>query len=166
MGTFCSHSDCFVSHAAAWMSLQMPTDSCWFYLSLQMTIWKLLAVVAILLTTNLPTAVATGKPQCLSPVTAPFKACTLKFTAQQWSSKPMRCPSCGAQDTTISIIRAGNACGIVVNTTNNFLSAAACEMLLLTYPRNCEPSWVARAIFFIFLPTSLPVLMSFSLLFI
>lgn len=113
-----------------------------------MTVWKLFTVVAILLTTNYLQWSPPGKPQCLSPVTTPFKAWTLQFAAQQQSGMSMWCPSCHAQDTTTSIIRAGHACGIVVNIINNFLSAATCKRLLLAYPRNYEPSWVARAVLF------------------
>lgn len=97
---------------------------------------------------KLPTVVITEKPQFLSPVTTPFKAWTLQFAAQQQSDKSMWCPLCNAQVTTGSIIRAGHACGIVVNTIYNFLSAATCKRLLLTYPRTYEPSWDARAVLF------------------
>lgn len=67
------------------------------------------------------------------------------------AAKPVWCPS-SCQDTTASIIRAGNACGIaMVSTTNKFLPTAACENLLLTCPKNCflyGPSCVARAVLF------------------
>lgn len=67
------------------------------------------------------------------------------------AAKPVWCPS-SCQDTTTSIIRAGNACGIaMVSTTNKFLPTAACENLLLTCPKNCflyGPSCVARAVLF------------------
>lgn len=97
---------------------------------------------------KLPTVVTTGNPQFLPPVTTAFKSWTSQFAAQQQSGKSMWCPLCHAQVTTGSIIRAGHACGIVVNTINNFLSAVTCKRLLLTYPRTYEPSWDARAVLF------------------
>jgi len=140
MATFCSCSDCFVSHTTN--SLDVFANARRLPLVSPFTSnddLKALRCGCHPSNHELPTVATTGKPQRLLPVTTPFTACTLPFAARQQSGKSVQCSSCHAQDTTTSIIRAGNACGIVVNTTNNF-SAAACERLLLTYPRNPEPS--------------------------
>lgn len=149
MGTFCSLSDWLVFPSTVW--------------NVFASAHRLLLVLPFVLNDNLKalhsgchhsdhklcTVVTTGKPQFLSPVTTLLKAWTLQFATQMQSGKPMWCPLCHAQVTTASIIRAGHACGIVVNTITNFLSAVTCSCkLLLTYPRTYEPSWDARTVLF------------------